>query len=165
MRAVVPIAPVALQLGRQSPTRVSRRWVLFEGDTVKTINATTNTTLLESDLRDVDFTSRVTFEFWSRTSTQTAFPVGGEVLAIEAFRTVAGVTTAFNYPIYFRAPPLSTGEVCTWCRHANTQTFIHAPGTPVIYGIRARVDSRTTSSVNCRMYGFRLEWEPILVTR
>lgn len=165
MSTVVPIAPVALQLGRKSPTKASRRWVIFEDDTVKTINATTNTTLLQSDLRDVDFTSRVTFEFWSRTSTQVAFPAGGEVLAIEAFWTVAGVTTAFTYPIYFRAPPLSVGEVMTWCRHANTQAFIHTPGTPVVYGIRARVDSRTTSSVNCRMYGFRLEWEPIIVTR
>ena len=165
MRARVQITPVVAQLGRQSPTKASRRWALFEDDTVRTINAATNTTLLQSDLRDVDFTSRVTFEFWSRTSTQAAFPVGGEVLAIEAFRTVAGVTTAFNYPIYFRAPPLSTGEVMAWCRHANAQSFIHAPGTPVTYGIRARIDSRTTSSVNCRMYGFRLEWEPIIVTR
>lgn len=166
MKGRVPITPVAQQLGRQSPTKASRNWVLFEADNVVTVNAATDFKLLESDARDVDFHSRVSMIFWSRVSTQAAFPVGAEILAIEAYRTVAGVTTAFTYPIYYRAPLTVTGEVHGGlCRHANTNGFIHAPGTPVIYGIRARIDSRTTSSVNCRMYGFRLDWDPVVATR
>lgn len=159
------ITPIAQQLGRQGPTRASRKWVLFQRDGVTTINSTTNTTLFESDARDVEFHSRVSFHFWSRVSTQVAFPAGGETLAIEAYRTVGGVTTAFNYPIYYRAGLTITGEVDTLSKHCDTEAFIHSPGNPVLYGIRARIDSRTTSSVNCRMYGFRLEWEPIIVTR
>jgi hypothetical protein len=160
-----PITRVAQQLGRFSPTKASRNWFLIQKDGVTTINSTADTVLLESDARDVDFHSRVSMIFWSRMSTQAAFPVGGEILAIEAYRTVAGVTTAFNYPIYYRAPLTVTGEVQDSSRYADTNSFIHAPGTPVIYGIRARIDSRTTSSVNVRMYGFRLDWDPVVATR
>ena len=165
MSTPAPITPVARQLGRQSPTKAARKWALFEDDTVKTINSTANTILLESDLRDVEFHCRVTMHFWTRASTQLAFPAGAEILAVEAYRIVAGVTTVFTYPIYYRAPPLSTTEALTFSRLANTNGFIHAPGTPVTYGIRARIDARTTSSVNCRMYGFRLEWDPEIATR
>lgn len=160
-----PITRVAQQLGRQSPTKASRKWFLFQKDGVTTINSTSNTVLLESDARDVDFHSRVTMFFWSRMSTQSAFPAGAEILAIEAYRTVGGVTTAFNFPIYYRAPLTVTGEVQDSGKYADTSLFIHAPGAPVTYGIRARIDSRTTSSVNCRMYGFRLEWDPEIATR
>lgn len=164
-RRLISTAPVVAQLGRQSPTRASRKFYLFQRDAPATINAAANTVLLESDARDVDFHSRVSFFFWSRVTTTAAFPVGGEILAIEAYRTVAGVTTAFNFPIYYRAGLLTVGVDDTLSKYCDTNTFIHMPGTPVIYGIRARIDGRTTSSVDCRMYGFRLEWEPEIVTR
>ncbi len=158
-------SPISRQLGRFSPTKSSRKWLLLQKDGVTAINSTANTTLLESDARDVDFVSRVSFFFWTRFSTQSAFPVGAEILAVEAYRTVAGVTTAFNFPIYYRAPLTVTGEVGDSGKYCDTSSFIHSPGTPVIYGIRARIDSRTTSSVNVRMYGFRLEWDPEVATR
>ena len=159
-------APQIGQLGLMSPARESRRIYYAGEDVVTAINTEKETTLIESDPRDVDFHSQVRIRFGVRTGVTGAIASGAnDVLVVEAYRIVAGVTSAFVFPIDYRPVFATAGLIQTFTQVCDTRDFIHQPGVPVTYGVRARIEDLTALSVNCRKFWIEVEWIPVIATR
>ena len=127
-------SPIIAQLARFEPSGGAKPWVIKRDDTNRIINSGTTVDLFSTPQNfSVEFSSRVTFEYWVRLNINAAPGAGIEQLIIDAFAVIDGVTTLFNYPLRHRGGV--TGDILRVSGWADTSSFIHPQNTIVTYGM------------------------------